>query len=69
MSYTLYEVGSSCVPFIKNPHDVDLFIINATEQEKKDILDNYRKAYNCHYVSNHDSAELFQPVLYGLVPY
>lgn len=69
MGYSVYQCGSSTVPFIKNPSDIDYAVFNATEEEYEELENKYNKD-NSHIVIRFYSSECNSLCLfYGMTYY
>lgn len=72
MSYTVYQVGSTTIPFLHFTHDIDYIVIDATEEEKKTLKEKYQsKAKNSNidaYIT-HNQIKEREVAYYGLSPY
>lgn len=70
MSYSIYKVGSSTVPYISNPHDVDLVVFNfdRTKEDINVLLKKYVNETTKTFILASYKSEMYETTIlnYGL---
>lgn len=70
MSYSIYKVGSSTIPYISNPHDIDLVVFNfdRTKENIDDLLKKYVNENTKTFILASYKSEMYETILlnYGL---